>query len=79
MTHSMSSIIIRSKNFNFRDYFKFSDKAYLYNYFLLILIVSAKAFHDMWQKFYFAPITNVWSRLVVRFNSEFFHVMFTFY
>jgi len=26
----------------------------------------------------FVPITNVWSRLTVRFNSEFFHVMFTF-
>jgi len=35
------------KIFNFRDYFKFSDKVYLYNYFLVILIISAKVFHDM--------------------------------
>jgi len=80
MSHSMSTIIIQSKNFNFRDYiyFKFSDKVYLYNYFLVILIDSAKAFHNMQWKFYFVPITNVWSRIVVHFNSEFFHMMFTF-
>jgi len=35
------------KNFNFRDYFKLSDKVYLYYYFLVILIFSVKESHDM--------------------------------
>jgi len=47
MSHSMSTIIIRSKNFNFRDYFKLLDKVYFYYYFFVILIVSVKASHNM--------------------------------
>jgi len=46
-------------------------------YFLVIIIVSAKASYDMWWKFYFMPITNLWSRLIVHFISEFFHVIIT--
>jgi len=47
MSCLMSTIVIRSKNFNFRDY-KLSDKVYLYYHFLVLLLVSAKASRDMW-------------------------------
>jgi len=42
------NIIFQLKKFNFRDCFKLSDKVYLYYYFLVMLIISAKASHNMW-------------------------------
>jgi len=47
MSHILSTIIIRSKNFNFRDYFKLSDKVHLYYHFFVVLIVRVKVSHDM--------------------------------
>jgi len=72
----MSTIIFQSIFFNFRDYFKLSGKVYLYYYFFVILIDSAKASDDFDGNFYFCPLNCIDLSEVL--YLEFFHMIFTF-